>query len=76
MVERVRPGRLFTTVADRAGPTTSRPCGTLSSANDDYRTYDRPQKALVGRAASLAKTDAVGQAFKKAKKVPKALEAA
>ena len=27
----------------------------LVSANDDYRTYDRPQKALVGRAASLAK---------------------
>ena len=25
------------------------------SANDDYRTYSRPQKALVGRAASLAK---------------------
>ena len=28
----------------------------LVSANDDYRTYDRPQKDLVGRAASLAKT--------------------
>ena len=28
----------------------------LVSANDDYRTYSRPQKALVGRAASLAKT--------------------
>ena len=27
----------------------------LVSANDDYRTYSRPQKALVGRAASLAK---------------------
>ena len=27
----------------------------LVSANDDYRTYDRPEKALVGRAASLAK---------------------
>ena len=27
----------------------------LVSANGDYRTYDRPQKALVGRAASLAK---------------------
>ena len=27
----------------------------LVSANDDYRTYDRPQKALVGRAATLAK---------------------
>ena len=28
----------------------------LVSTNDDYRAYDRPQKALVGRAASLAKT--------------------
>ena len=28
----------------------------LVSANDDYRTYDRPQKDLVGRAASLVKT--------------------
>ena len=28
----------------------------LVSANDDYRTYDHPQKTLVGRAASLAKT--------------------
>ena len=28
----------------------------LVSTNDDYRTYSRPQKALVGRAASLAKT--------------------
>ena len=27
----------------------------LVSVNDDYRTYSRPQKALVGRAASLAK---------------------
>ena len=27
----------------------------LVSTNDDYRTYSRPQKALVGRAASLAK---------------------
>ena len=27
----------------------------LVSANDDYRTYDRPQKALVGRATTLAK---------------------
>ena len=27
----------------------------LVSANDDYRTYGRPEKALVGRAASLAK---------------------
>ena len=27
----------------------------LVSANDDYSTYDRPQKALVGRTASLAK---------------------
>ena len=27
----------------------------LVSANDDYGAYDRPQKALVGRAASLAK---------------------
>ena len=26
----------------------------LVSANDDYRTYGRPEKALVGRAASLA----------------------
>ena len=28
----------------------------LVSANDDYRTYDHPWKALVGRAACLAKT--------------------
>ena len=28
----------------------------LVSANDDYRTYGRPEKTLVGRAASLAKT--------------------
>ncbi len=28
----------------------------LVSANDDYGAYDRPQKVLVGRAASLAKT--------------------
>ena len=28
----------------------------LVSANDDYRAYDRPQKALIARAASLAKT--------------------
>ena len=27
----------------------------LVSANDDYRTYDRPQKTLVARAASLTK---------------------
>ena len=27
----------------------------LVSANDDYHTYGRPEKALVGRAASLAK---------------------
>ena len=27
----------------------------LVSANDDYRTYGRPEKALIGRAASLAK---------------------
>ena len=28
----------------------------LVSTNDDYRAYDRPQKVLVARAASLAKT--------------------
>ena len=28
----------------------------LASANDEYGAYDRPQKALVARAASLAKT--------------------
>ena len=36
-------------------PVKTRVGNQLVSANDDYRTYSRPQKALVGRAASLAK---------------------
>ena len=46
-LKRLAEGRLADDLAALRG---------LVSANDDYRTYDRPQKALVGRAASLAKT--------------------
>ena len=46
-LKRLAEGRLADDLAALRG---------LVSANDDYRAYDRPQKALVGRAASLAKT--------------------
>ena len=46
-LKRLAEGRLADDLAALRG---------LASTNDNYRTYDRPQKALVGRAASLAKT--------------------
>ena len=46
-LKRLAEGRLADDLAALRG---------LVSANDDYGAYDRSQKALVGRAASLAKT--------------------
>ena len=45
-LKRLAEGRLADDLAALRG---------LVSANDDYCAYDRPQKALVGRAASLAR---------------------